>query len=627
MTVSKSALRKLSALLAALMVIGTLTVLPVFADSFSDISSHWAKANVEYMVRKEIISGYPDNTFRPDNIVTRAEFIKMLDATFGLTETASISYSDVPSSQWYYPYVQQAAAQGYLLNYGTSLNPNGELTREEAAALLARYLNLAEKDRASVGFTDASSINQNYRGYVYACVDAGIIKGYDTGDFKPQKTLTRAEAMAILYRSAGTIYRASAVGTDSEAQPGNATITKGGVNVSNATYSGSVYITEGAGSSTVTLSNCNIRGTLYMRGNSKVQLSGTTVANIVVMGKDSAFVGINLDETSTVNGIDAQSPVSLYLQRGSTVSTLTIGEHAEGSSASGTGRINQININGAKFKSDITPGNYNIGDRLTAEIGGQSVGGSGTSKTGIYPGVTPVISTSGARDTLTITPNQNSVLFWYYTNNTAAPSASDFRATYERQSSNVKGFQSLDQVQSYTVTMAASNIAAQYNNVVICLFANQEYFDPIIVSRTGSNNTGNSAAGFKTSPAVKTNPSTNLDTITFVPEVSGTMYYYYTTSPTNVTSQQFRTNYNAAGQGLRGSKTIIAGNSYAETTAYNMAISGSTYNYVAVMLTSGTSDYAPVVVTRNASDGSNTQASGLADAPVWTSYNGNESLR
>ncbi len=627
MTGRKSAIRKLSALLAALMVLGTLTALPVFADSFSDISSHWAKANVEYMVDKEIISGYPDGTFRPDNTVTRAEFIKMLDATFGLTETAAISFSDVSNSQWYYPYIQQAAAQGYLLNYGSTLNPNGELTREEAAALLARYLNLAEKDRASVSFTDAASINQNYRGYVYACVDAGIIKGYDTGDFKPQRTLTRAEAMAILYRSAGSIYRGSAVGAENGAQAGNATITKGGSNISNASFSGSVYITEGAGSSTVTLSNCNIRGTLYLRGNSRVQLAGSTVNNVVVIGKSSATVGVNLDETSTVTTLDAQSPVSVYLQSGSTVSTMNVGEHAESSSVSGAGTVGQLNINGAKFKSDVTPRNYTIGDRLTAEIGGQSVGGSGTSRTGVKSGTTPVLETSGSRDTLTLTPNETSVLFWYYTNSTAAPSSKEFADIYRRQSSNVKGFQSLDQVQSYTLQLVQSSIAAQYNNVVICLLANQEYFDPIILSRTGANNTGNSAAGFKNNPTVKTNSLTNLDTLSFMPEVSGTMYYYYTTSPTAVTAQQFRLNYDASAQGLRGNKTVIAGNSYAETTSFNPVSSGSNYNYVAVMLTSGASDYQPIVVTRNAADGGNLQASGLADAPVWSSYNGNESLR
>lgn len=629
---SRFSARLLSALLSALLVIGTLTAVPVFADnSFSDISSHWAKNNIEYMVAKEILNGYTDGTFRPDREVTRAEFIKMLDATFGLTATKSISFSDVEQSQWYYPYIQQAAAQGYLLDYGSNLNPNGQLSREEACALLARYLNLEELDRAGISFSDVTSIRSDYRGYIYACVAAGIIKGYDAGngttEFRPQRVLTRAEALAILYRSAGTIYRSSANGADSAAQAGNAIITKGNVTITNGNFSGTVYITEGAGSGTVTLSNCSITGTLYMRGSSKVQLVGSRVNNIVVIGNDDSFVGVNLDETSSVTTVDAQSPTAVYLQRGSQINTLTIGQHAENSTVTGSGTIRQLNINGARFKSDITPTNYTIGDRITAEIAGNSVGGSGTSRTGLYPGTNATVDTTGSRDVLTVTPNQSAVLFWYYTNATSAPSAENYRSNYDRASSNIKGYQTLDQVKSYTVTMAPGNVASQYNNIVVCLYSNQEYFDPVLLSRTGANNNNTAASGFTTSPKVTTSQLTNLDTLTFVPGASGTVSYYYTQSSAAVDSNQFNTNYGAAASGLKGSMSVVSGNNYSPTTSYNPVVSGAGYSYVAVMLTSGGVNYQPVIVTRNAADNSNLSASGLADVPAWSSYSGNESLK
>ena len=126
--------RILSAVLVLAMVAAMSS--PILAVSFSDLGTHWAKASVEYLAGKGVINGYADGTFKPDNKVSRVEFIKMLDETFGLTATTSLSYTDVANSKWYYTYVAKAAAQGYLLNYGTALNPDGELSRQEAAALL-----------------------------------------------------------------------------------------------------------------------------------------------------------------------------------------------------------------------------------------------------------------------------------------------------------------------------------------------------------------------------------------------------------------------------------------------------------------------------------------------------------
>ena len=139
---------------------------PAFAAAFPDLEARhaWAVPAIEYMMSKGIVNGYEDDTFRPDRTVTRAEFIKMLNVTFGLTATAAIPYTDVPADQWYAPYVKQAVAQGYLLNYGSLLNPNGALSRQEAAALLVRYLDLdASKKAATSTFTDYNSIKTAFR--------------------------------------------------------------------------------------------------------------------------------------------------------------------------------------------------------------------------------------------------------------------------------------------------------------------------------------------------------------------------------------------------------------------------------------------------------------------------------
>ena len=215
----------ISACLALLML--CLCAVPSLAAAFPDTDNHWADASITYMTGKKILNGYEDGTFRPDRTVTRAEYIKMLDETFGLTATAGIAYTDVSASDWFYPYVRKAAAQGYLLNYGAQLNPNGSLSRQEAAALLVRYLALDASNKApTTTYTDYSSISANYRDYVLMATAAKLFQGYEDNTFRPNNTLTRAEALTILYRAAGSIYAASATGLEAGASQGNAVVTK-----------------------------------------------------------------------------------------------------------------------------------------------------------------------------------------------------------------------------------------------------------------------------------------------------------------------------------------------------------------------------------------------------------------
>ena len=150
--------RILSAFLAILTVCSLAVTIGAANVTFTDVSGHWAwtGGQISYLVDKDVLNGYKQSNgtykFMPDGEVTRAEFIKMLDETFGLTATTYISYSDVKSTDWFYTYFAKAAAQGYLLNYGSSVSPNGKITREEAISLLVRYLDLPANEKADVSY-------------------------------------------------------------------------------------------------------------------------------------------------------------------------------------------------------------------------------------------------------------------------------------------------------------------------------------------------------------------------------------------------------------------------------------------------------------------------------------------
>ena len=110
--------RILSALLSICLAFSC--VATAMAASFPDIEARhaWAVPAIDYMLSKNVVNGYyEDGTFRPDRTVTRAEFIKMLNVTFGLTATKNHSYSDVSEGQWFDPYVKQAKEDGRNLIY------------------------------------------------------------------------------------------------------------------------------------------------------------------------------------------------------------------------------------------------------------------------------------------------------------------------------------------------------------------------------------------------------------------------------------------------------------------------------------------------------------------------------
>src|SRR5659263_759401 len=82
----------------------TLTLaMPIGASAvtISDISDHWAKTTIQDWVDKEYINGYEDSTFKPDNNITRAEFMTLANKAFDYTTTTAITYTDVEANAWY----------------------------------------------------------------------------------------------------------------------------------------------------------------------------------------------------------------------------------------------------------------------------------------------------------------------------------------------------------------------------------------------------------------------------------------------------------------------------------------------------------------------------------------------
>ncbi len=184
------------------------------ANSFFDVSGHWAEEYIYSLSSSGIVSGMGDGLFMPNNTVTRGMFVTILGRLYGADKAAySVSkFSDVSISDWYGPYVAWAAEKGISTGYhdGT-FAPNENMTREQMAVLIMRYAGMASAPlKQAAGektFSDDGIIGSWAKESVYAAQRAGLIGGREDGTFDPKGTATRAEVCTIVYRLIKAINR------------------------------------------------------------------------------------------------------------------------------------------------------------------------------------------------------------------------------------------------------------------------------------------------------------------------------------------------------------------------------------------------------------------------------------
>ena len=199
MTTAFRNFKRIIAVLAIICLMFSLMPANTFAFQATDISGHWAQVKIQSWIDKGLIKGYPDGTFKPDQDITRAEFMALVNRAFGYTAVAPITYTDVKAGSWYAPEVAKAQAAGYITGYpdGT-MKPENPITREEVATIVARIKNLTSDANAADKYTDASKIGSWSKGQVGAVTSAKIMQGYPDGSFMPQGLITRAEVVEAL---------------------------------------------------------------------------------------------------------------------------------------------------------------------------------------------------------------------------------------------------------------------------------------------------------------------------------------------------------------------------------------------------------------------------------------------
>lgn len=170
---------------------------------FNDTKNHWGAESINYLVSLKSTNGYPDGSFKPDNPVTRAEFAKIVCASFNISGSYKPIYKDVTENDWYAQSVCALSGMSIINGYNMSFSPNSYIKREDAAVILSRLLEHLNINipKAKSSFNDMSSISDYALVSVEKMSEAGIIKGDENSAFNPSGNLTRAEASAIIHRT------------------------------------------------------------------------------------------------------------------------------------------------------------------------------------------------------------------------------------------------------------------------------------------------------------------------------------------------------------------------------------------------------------------------------------------
>ncbi len=191
---------------------------PAPAVSFADVDpNYWAYPFIQVLASGNVIAGFPDGNFRPDQPVSRAEFAAMIQKAVNPNPVRQLSpngFADVPADYWAAPAITAAYQGRFMDGYpNNTFQPDQEIPKVQAITALANGLGLTASSPAtnilSTYYTDSTQIPTYALDPVAAATQANVVVNYpDVRTLNPQAPLTRAEAAAHLYQALVRLGRA-----------------------------------------------------------------------------------------------------------------------------------------------------------------------------------------------------------------------------------------------------------------------------------------------------------------------------------------------------------------------------------------------------------------------------------
>ncbi len=169
---------------------------------FSDVSSSdWFYPAVQYVRQEGLMSGIGGGRFNPNSNLSRAQLAQILYNASGKPAAGTSGFHDVPAGSWYASAISWAAQKKIVSGYGGGkFGPNDNITREQLAVMLWRYAGQPSPKKTTLNFTDAGQVKSYAVPAMCWAVENGIVSGYGRGRLGPSGLATRAQAASMLMR-------------------------------------------------------------------------------------------------------------------------------------------------------------------------------------------------------------------------------------------------------------------------------------------------------------------------------------------------------------------------------------------------------------------------------------------
>lgn len=178
-----------------------MNITAVFAASLKDIKGHWAENQIKDLMKKGVLKGYPDSTFKPESGIDRASAAVVIANILGLESGKYNKKFADKIPDWAEDSIMAACKAGILKGYeDNTFRAKKNITRQELAVMIVKALGDNDLQFNGILFKDNDKIEKWAAFYVTRAVDLQLIKGYDDKSFRPNNATTRAEFAAIIVK-------------------------------------------------------------------------------------------------------------------------------------------------------------------------------------------------------------------------------------------------------------------------------------------------------------------------------------------------------------------------------------------------------------------------------------------
>ena len=297
----------LKKMLLTILIISTFTLNYSFANA-NDYENHWAKNEINKFIENNFINLRNDK-FRPDDFITRGEFVRLVNNVYGYSQKTSKPFKDLKPSDEFFSDILIAKNIGYISGYpDNTFRANKYITRQETAKIFFKIMNLEKyKTNLLSQFKDFEIIPKWSKSYLNKTVDKKYLTGYPDKTLRPKNNITRAEAVKMVDNVIGNIFY-NIDENSNKIINNNLVITRPNIKLNNYIIKGDLIVTAKVNNGDFILKNSKVNGdTLILGGGENSIHLINSILNKITLNKANDKIRLLIDKTSQINNISLNS--------------------------------------------------------------------------------------------------------------------------------------------------------------------------------------------------------------------------------------------------------------------------------------------------------------------------------